>query len=102
MTDTAALASPSGYPRLTPEQRELMVDMRMMTGGWPGYLFRLRQAHRPTFTKGMQRPLVYSGCSCGNGLCPIPYLLLHIEDVLDAYRQKCDDFAAETRRTAGL
>lgn len=70
-----------------------------MDGGWPGYLSRLREAHRPVFGVGQNQPIVYQGCSCG-GLCPIPLLLLHVEDCLDAYDAKVQDFAAETRRVA--
>lgn len=89
--------SPTGYPRPTPEQREAMVSPHM-GGGWPGYLSRLRESHRPIFKSHSGR-VIYSGCSCDHlGPCPIPYLLLHIEDVLDAYDAKVAEFAAETRR----
>lgn len=90
--------SPSGYPRPTDEQRAAMVTPHM-GGGWSGYLSRLREEHRPTFSTNRNGDLVYSGCMCG-GLCPIPFLLLHIEDLLDAYNAKVQDFADETRSVA--
>jgi hypothetical protein len=82
--------------------RENLMEASLV-GGLAAYVERLRAIHRPTFrtaTGGSGE--VYSGCSCREVGCRVPYLLLHIERWRQAYEAKVEDFAAETSRSAHL
>jgi hypothetical protein len=60
-------------------------------GGLTAYVNRVREDHRR---------LSNGWCSCDTPLCPQRYLLDHIDDLLEAYQLKVQDFAAETVRAS--
>lgn len=86
--------SSTGWVKVNAEERAEM--HRHLGGGFMGYLQRLREAHRPTFSRGRIQPLVYTGCSCGEPICSVPSLLLHIEDLREAYEMKVEELAKAT------
>jgi hypothetical protein len=82
---------------LVPEQEEAVEAA--VSGGVVAYLHRLVEGHEFRFHWNAHTERVgVSVCSCGDPVCHMAYVRLHIDRLISDYERKVEDFAAETRR----
>jgi len=85
------------FQDLSPEQLEAVEGS--VAGGVVAYLHRLVAGHEFRFHWDAYHDRVgVSVCPCGDPMCHLPHVRLHLNRLISDYERKAEEFAVETRR----